>query len=521
MSNTNDLFKNMDDTQRRLMSYALEMDPSLLETLETQTGHQTSQTKQLKVVEMQNRHRFYDDIISALEAQYEEISGYDFYKTIFPDNENSGEQHNDYSHPNAIYLYRDPQYPRTTDPHETPWMFRRAMLDDTWEEDYMEYIEKAPGCLCGGLAYRTNINQLSNAQRMYAMIFDLDGVGISELRNLFIRFDLPSDHMSGRSIPRPTYINCSGNGLHLVYQFDLPIDLYPNIKTQLKSLKHDLTFRIWDYKGTTTVKRIQYQSINQGYRMVGSLNEKHDVCVRSFKVGEPINIAFLNKYVPEQSRVDVNKPFKPTQYTRLEAAEKFPEWYERVVVKGNKNPKKWDIAGKVHGDDPYALYHWWKNKLPYAKGGHRYFFMMCMAIYACKCDVSKEQLEKDMWEVYEVLKTVEHDNPMKPYDVESALEAYDKAYYNYTIDDISKLSDILIQKNARNGRKQDVHMKRISTLRDMDYPDGSWRNKDGAPTKKDIVLEWRKNNPEGSKSDCIKATGLSKPTVYKWWDSIS
>lgn len=27
-----------------------------------------------------------------------------------------------------------------------------------------------------------------------------------------------------------------------------------------------------------------------------------------------------------------------------------------------------------------------------------------------------------------------------------------------------------------------------------------------------------KENPEGRKIDCIRETGLSKPTVYKWWD---
>ena len=38
--------------------------------------------------------------------------------------------------------------------------------------------------------------------------------------------------------------------------------------------------------------------------------------------------------------------------TRAEAREAYPEWYERVVVRGEKGRKKWDIAGKVHGDDP-------------------------------------------------------------------------------------------------------------------------------------------------------------------------
>ena len=61
-------------------------------------------------------------------------------------------------------------------------------------------------------------------------------------------------------------------------------------------------------------------------------------------------------------------------------------------------------------------------------------------------------------------------------------------------------------------------MNRIRKLQEADYPDGEWRNKDGAPTKKTIVQEWRKAHPDGRKADCIKDTGLSKPTVLKWWE---
>ena len=35
--------------------------------------------------------------------------------------------------------------------------------------------------------------------------------------------------------------------------------------------------------------------------------------------------------------------------------------------------------------------------------------------------------------------------------------------------------------------------------------------------KKEIVEEWQQLHPNGKKSECIKDTGLSKPTVYKWW----
>ena len=46
--------------------------------------------------------------------------------------------------------------------------------------------------------------------------------------------------------------------------------------------------------------------------------------------------------------------------------------------------------------------------------------------------------------------------------------------------------------------------------------------KEGRPkgsTKEKIVKEYRKNNPNARKCDCIKATGLDKKTVYKWWDN--
>ena len=38
---------------------------------------------------------------------------------------------------------------------------------------------------------------------------------------------------------------------------------------------------MWDYKGTTQVEEIQYQSINQSFRMVGSTNAKYGSVILS------------------------------------------------------------------------------------------------------------------------------------------------------------------------------------------------------------------------------------------------
>ena len=158
------------------------------------------------------------------------------------------------------------------------------MLNDTFEDDYMNYIE-CNKALCSGLTYRGRTNKLIHAQRMNALIFDLDNLGESELLNVLYRiYELPSElekighsEYGLRVIPEPTFLVSSGSGLHLYYVFEEPIDLYPNIKLQLKALKYDLTFKIWEYKSTSKEKQIQYQSINQSFRMVGSINEKYNL----------------------------------------------------------------------------------------------------------------------------------------------------------------------------------------------------------------------------------------------------
>ena len=87
----------------------------------------------------------------------------------------------------------------------------------------MEYVEENPLTLCSGLVYRGRSNKLEHAQRMNALIFDLDGVGLGELRNLFLRFG--GDPEKLRRLPMPTFFILLGTGLHVYYGFWETIDL--------------------------------------------------------------------------------------------------------------------------------------------------------------------------------------------------------------------------------------------------------------------------------------------------------
>jgi hypothetical protein len=55
-------------------------------------------------------------------------------------------------------------------------------------------------------------------------------------------------------------------------------------------------------------------------------------------------------------------------------------------------------------------------------------------------------------------------------------------------------------------------------IQDIMYPDGEWRNKDGRPKKAEAIREWREAHPNGKKIDCHKETGISRPTIDRWWN---
>lgn len=393
----------------------------------------------------------------------------------------------------------------------------RIMFDDTFEDTLRE-LQQADFAILNGVTYFGRRNVQEHASKMYAMIFDIDGVTDKELKNLIYGMFVDDFDV----YPLANYVVLSGHGVHLYYVFEEPIPLFPNIKLQLKELKYELTKRLWNMH--TSAEKKQYQGINQGFRVIGGKTKtgSHYATTKAFRLNShPVSLAYLNCYVSE-NKIDESKRFRESKMTLAEAKKKYSKWYEKVVVNGDRTVTKWDISGKVHGKNPYALYDWWKQKIENgATFGHRYFSVMCLAIYAAKCDVPEERLREDAEFFIPRLNEINPDEPFTKEDVESALECFDDRYCTFPIKDIEKLSGIKIERNKRKGRTQAAHIRRITLLRDNDYPDGSWRNTNGRPKgaskEKKIVEEWQQANPGGKKASCMRETGLSKSTVYRWW----
>ena len=393
----------------------------------------------------------------------------------------------------------------------------RIMFEDTFE-DTLKELQRADFGLLNGVTYFGRKRDQNHASKLYAMIFDLDDVTDSTLNN-FLNGAFEVD-----AYPIPNYICLSGNNVHLYYVFEDPIPLFPNIKLQLKDLKYALTEKIWN-PYTSNAETKQKQGIFQPFRVIGGKTKKGaaEKTVRAFRINNhPFSLKQLCEYVPKEHYIDESKLFKESKISLAEAAKKYPKWYKKVIVEKDRTPDKWDIPGKVNGDNPYALYDWWLQKVRKgASFNHRYFCVMCLVIYAVKCSVPYEKVKKDAYDLVPFLNSIKPEEPFTRNDVDSALECYDDRYCTFPIKDISVISAIPIEKNRRNGQKQEYHLEEARAIRDIRARrrGEAWDAHNGRKSKRDIVLDWRRcHDPDAKKVECQRDTGLSRPTIRKWWN---
>lgn len=436
------------------------------------------------------------DIAAALSALYEEVSYTDFYRDIFP--VGSFEQRGVYEDGkyNGIAVAIEQGGKRTK---------RLTVTDDLEAIDDMAASDDF--CLMSPISYAGKSRRSSNARFMYALAIDLDGLETLKQWEFFVEQVERGHEMLCFvwGIPRPTYLISSGTGIHIYYVFERPVPMFRNIVEQLEKLKKRLTWQAWTQGASSLHDKVQYESLFQGFRVVGTITKTGGRC-RAFSVGGKVTVEYLNKFVPEEYRT---QDFVYQSDLRLaDAKEKYPEWYQRRVVE--KRPKKSWTCKK-------ALYDWWIRKLlGGAEQGHRYWCIMTLATYAQKCGVPRETLEEDAYGLIPFMNT--KGDEFTEDDVLHALEAYSDSYITYPIDTIVVRTGIPIEKNRRNGRKQADHIKLMNFIREEVNGNKNWRKGNGRPTAERTVLKWRQGHPDGSKKECKDATGLSYPTIRKWWN---
>ena len=435
----------------------------------------------------------------------EEVSAWDFYRDIFP----SGELE-------EKGVYEEGKYTgiavSVNDIEHT--VKRYTLTDDLGIIDLL--CASNDFCLMSPISYAGKSRKSINARYLFAMAIDLDGLKEQDcagvplgISTLFYQFDGngPSNYL-----PKPTYIVASGSGLHLYYVFDEPVPLYRNFVEELERLKRRLTWQLWTQGVSKLHDSVQYESLFQGFRVVGTVT-KDGGRARAFMVdsGKKVSVEYLNQFVPPEHRASLTS--YQSKLSLAESKERYPEWYDRRIVNGEA------VGRWVCKRD---LYEWWKRQIVAgAEDGHRYWCIQTLAAYAIKSAIPYDELARDALSFVDLLneRSTRPDNPFTIEDAMKAIESYNITYATYPIHTIVDRTGIFIAKNKRNGRKQAIHLERARAVQNIDYPDGEWREGNGRKPKKDIVKEWRLGNPNGKKADCIKETGLDKKTVYKWWEN--
>lgn len=392
----------------------------------------------------------------------------------------------------------------------------RIILKD--DEASLLFISGRKFAIMSPITYVGRNNTQENARYLYAMAFDLDGVSLRKHHKMF-------DLVKRGMMPMPNLIVNSGHGYHLYYLLEDPVPLHPVIVPLLNRLKHGMTNILWNM-GTSELEDRQYQSILQSFRLPGTLT-KFGKRIRAFVCSgvDRYTLEDLNKYLytyklsPEELSSCTGKAkYNPKGVTLSEAERMWPEWYFSRVVQKKRVGRKWHVNR--------AVYDWWHNTLLSAgdeiKVHHRYWCILTLVIYAVKCDIPRDEVLADALALVPKMDsyTDTEDNRFTEDDVHDAMLAYDENYNKWPIKTIEDTTLFRIERNRRNGRPQEEHVKMMSLIRDnISFPDGSWRKGNGRKAQGDIVRQWREENPNNNnKSQCAKETGLDRKTVRKWWD---
>lgn len=370
-------------------------------------------------------------------------------------------------------------------------------------------------CYMAPVSYAGKKRTNENARFLYAIVIEIDSLIIKKddekqivqtgMKNLLYQ-------IQNGELPIPTYIVSSGTGLHLYYVLDRALPLYKNVQKSLRNWRREFTNKLWCDVITELHDKVQHESTCQAFRIVGTKCKNLVDVARAFRTGEKVSISYLNQFVKKEHQIeDVYR----SELTLKEAKERYPEWYENRIVK--QQPRKSWVCNR-------AVYDWWlKRIISEASSGHRYHCLFMLAIYAIKCGIDYEELENDALSLVERFDRLSIDpaNRFTNKDAMAALSVYfEKDYVTYPINSIAYRSGLRIEKNKRNGRSRKEHVRLMNFVRDELNQNHTW-NKigNGRKPKQEVVQEWRKANPDGKKAQCIKETGLSKPTVYKWWEA--
>lgn len=435
----------------------------------------------------------YEEKNMVLSEYGEEVNHFTMYEDIFGDTEQTM----------PIVFIDEGEEQEQTSKHIVPMSIDEAMAR----------CEDRSDMLMGGCTYFNNWISKKSAKDIYTFIIDMDNVYSGILLNA-LRNDWRT--ANNEPLPMPTYIVNSGTGLHLYFVLTEPI---PNYKATTENV--DKLYRALAVQQTT--KRVylkkQVQWFGQDFRMAGGMN-KYNWKNTIFKVGEKWDIDDLGRAVGLKEKI-IDESGKVIGYRDVHFIRYGEERTKKPVRITKKRTQKRVGWRSNRAFYDYAL----RNCRDKTKEGNRYTSMCALSVIAWKCDVPREELESDLLSLLpdynkgaiRKVKEKEIYSAMKMYN-EKAMLTQRESLENWQGWEYKPI------RRRKKPLKQADHLKlarnQLAMMKEMGLASPGRPKESGG--KYEIVYKWRQAHPEGKKAECIKEcikeTGLSRATVYKWWD---
>lgn len=441
---------------------------------------------------LEQMRQLYREKNEHLEKFLEPVTPFEFYREIFPEGSLERRGHYEDAKGNGIAITVPKGENGIALEIEGDGKARRHTITD--ELDTLQELQDTDFTIMSPISYFGRQRSGKNARYLYALVFDLDGVGMPQLRDTL-------HQMNKDILPKATFVVNSGTGLHLYYVLSEPVPMYPQNQKYLKELKYALTRQIWN-RFTSTIREPQMQGVLQGFRVIGSSSKLgREFPVVAYRLGGTVELEKLLDYIPdsngEQQRI--HGLMRKSRLSLAEAKEKYPDWYERRVVKKERRGR-WTVKRD--------LYDWWLHRIrEEIHVGHRFYGIMTLAIYAKKCDIDEDELRQDAFALLQPYDdmSIEDINRFTKDDIVCALEMFNEDYVTFPRDDIAKISGLSMPVNKRNWRNQEQHLQFARGIREIKSKLGEDVTGGGRPSECSRVLTWRQQHPEGRRPT---ATGI-------------
>lgn len=474
------------------------------------------------------RKRDFKEKDRLLGERYEEIAPAEFYSNyMFHDMEEPE------FHP-SIIMY---EYGEAEDGRK--WKRRVVHIDEITDYCGRDDVAINP---CG---YWNNYPRKKLMRRVYAFVMDVD-----EVRPRTLEFLL--EMIDRGLVLRPTAITNSGSGIHFMYILDRSLEVGQREK-YLKNL--ELAEQIYFMLHSTVkeqYKGVQRHHIGQDYRVVGSLSKFGDRTT-AWHTGEFWSVenlaAALGVNVSEiYERRKVSSPQMQSyaksiaQSLKLELPDldrpdvvyDFIKEHkdEAYLVRQQAREEQESKDGKKHGKRTIG----WYNKtyfkvLNETTAGNRFNALRALAIIAYKCGISEERFVDDLEKLSGVWQERRWENGDRFND--ENLEAIIRMFRNgerYKKTSRRRLEELLGwewqgSNVRRNGLTREEHLELARLRKTQKKRSGTLKNPDHRPSgsetkQKAEIRTYMNEHPDASKSEIKTATGISYPTIRKYYDEI-